>query len=194
MVGNVRRVVRIAGEHLVAQRKAIKGDDNRNTDLLAVRPVIARITALRLRIAFGLALEIGARHVIEQHFVLGGKQLAAALRQMCFERAFVFKQVVERAIQALLRHLLLAELQQIGKCRPAVPILGDVQLARRLAQTRGDQQCCHLCPGNELFPDRQKLLTEMLKPGPAPQSEHQVHVPEPKRAFHANAFEANWNC
>ena len=53
---------------------------------------------------------------------------------MRFQRTFVLEQVVERTIQALLGDLCFAELQQIGKCRAAVPILGNVQLARWLAQ------------------------------------------------------------
>jgi hypothetical protein len=54
------RVVGVAGEYLVAQRKAVKSDDNGNAYLLAVGPVIARIAALRLRIALGLAFKIRA--------------------------------------------------------------------------------------------------------------------------------------
>src|SRR5262245_20197490 len=51
------RVMRVAREHLVAERKTVKSDDNSNTYLLAIGPVIARIAALRLRVALGLALK-----------------------------------------------------------------------------------------------------------------------------------------
>jgi hypothetical protein len=60
----------VAGEHLVAQRKAIEGHHERNADLLAVGAMVARVAALRLRVGFRLALEIRARDIVEQHFVL----------------------------------------------------------------------------------------------------------------------------
>ncbi len=127
------RVVGVAGKHLVAQRKAVEGHHQRDADLLAVRAVIAGVAALRQRIGFGLALKVGARDVVQQHFVLDGKQLAAALRQMHFQRRLVRKQMIERAIKSILVDLLVAKLQQIAKRRATIPILGNVQLARRFA-------------------------------------------------------------
>ena len=108
------RIVRVAGKHLIAQREAIEGHHKGDADLLAVRPVIARIAALRLRIARRLAFEIGAGHVIEQHLVLHREQLAAATCQVRFQRGLVRKQVIEAAVQPVLVHLLFAELQQIA--------------------------------------------------------------------------------
>ena len=80
-------IMGVAGEHLVAQGKAVEGHDQRDEDLLAVGTMIAGIAALRLRVGLRLALEIGARDIVEQHFVLDRKQLAATLRQMRFESA-----------------------------------------------------------------------------------------------------------
>ena len=64
------RVVGVAGEDLVAQRKAVKRHDQSDTHLLAVGAMIARIAALRLRVGFRQAFEIRARDVVEQHLVL----------------------------------------------------------------------------------------------------------------------------
>ena len=89
------RIVGVAGEHLVAQGKAVEGHDQRDAHLLAVGPMIARIAALCLRVGFRLAFEIGARDVVEQHLVLDREQLAAALRQMRFERRLVRQQMIE---------------------------------------------------------------------------------------------------
>jgi hypothetical protein len=50
------------GEHLVAQRRAVEGHDQRDAYLFAIRAMITRIAALRLRIGRGLALKICARH------------------------------------------------------------------------------------------------------------------------------------
>ena len=108
--------------------------------------MIARIAALRLRVGFRQAFEIGARDVVEQHLVLNRKQLAAALRQVRFERRLVAEKTIEGAIKPILVDLLIAELKQIAKRRATIPILGDVQLARRLAQPRRHQHRRHLRP------------------------------------------------
>jgi hypothetical protein len=81
--------VSVAGEHLVAQWKAVEDHDERDAYLLAIGPMIPRVTALRQRVRFRLALEICARDIIEQHLILNRKQLTAALRQMRFERLFM---------------------------------------------------------------------------------------------------------
>ena len=107
------RVMGVAGEHLVAQGKAVKSHDESNADLLAVGAMVAGIAALRLRVRFGLALEVCARDIIEQHLVLDRKQLSAALRQMRFEVHLVCEQMIEAAIEAVLVDLLVSELQQI---------------------------------------------------------------------------------
>ena len=52
----------------------------------------------RPRVGFGLAFEERARHVIEQHLVLGRELLASTPRQMPFERGLVHQQFVERAV------------------------------------------------------------------------------------------------
>jgi hypothetical protein len=69
-------VVRVAGEHLVAQREAVEGHHQSDADLLAVGAVIAAVAALRQRVGLRLALEVGAGHVVQQHLVVDRKQLA----------------------------------------------------------------------------------------------------------------------
>ena len=58
------------------------------------------------------------------------------------------EQMIKGAVQAVLVDLLVAELQQIAERRPTVPILGNVQLARRLAKPRRHQNGRHLRPGD----------------------------------------------
>ena len=53
---------------------------------------------------------------------------------MRLQRRLVREQAIERAIEPVLVDLLIAELQQIAKRCAAIPILGNVQLARRLAE------------------------------------------------------------
>jgi hypothetical protein len=146
--------MRVAGEHLVAQGKAVKRHHKGNANLFAVGTVVARITALRLRVRFRLALKIGARDVVEQYLVLDCKQLSAALRQMRFECGLVHEEVVKAAIEAILVDLFIPKLQQIGKRRAPVPILGNVQFARRLAESCHHKHRRHLCPCDMLLSNR----------------------------------------
>jgi hypothetical protein len=104
-------VVGVAGEHLIAEREAVEGHDKRNAHLCAVGAMIARIAALRLRVRFRQAFEIGARDVVEQHFVLNREQLSATLGQMRLQRRLVREQAIERAIEPILVDLFIAELQ-----------------------------------------------------------------------------------
>ena len=80
---------------------------------LQIGAMIAGIAAACLRIGLGLALEISACYVIEQHLILDRKQLAAALRQMRFEFGLVCEQMIEPAVEPILVDLLVPELQQI---------------------------------------------------------------------------------
>jgi hypothetical protein len=62
--------------------------------------MIAGIAASRLRVRLRLALEIGARDVIEQHFVLNREQLSTTLGQMRLQGALVREQPIERRDRA----------------------------------------------------------------------------------------------
>ncbi len=68
-----RGIVRVAGKDLVAQGKPIEGHDQRDTHLLAVGPVIARVPALRKRVARRFPFKVRARHVIQKDLVLAGE-------------------------------------------------------------------------------------------------------------------------
>jgi hypothetical protein len=179
----------VAGEHLVAQGKAVEGHHQGDADLLAVGTVIAAVAASRQRIALRLAFEVGAGHVVQQHFVVDREQLAAAPRQMCLQLRLVLQQQIERAIQPILVDQIAIELQQIAQRRAPIPILGNVQLARRLAQPGRHQHCRHLRPRHGLLATRQKLLAQIGKPAAAPQRLRQIDVAELAGAFHAHALQ-----
>jgi len=85
--------------------------------------------------------------------------LDANLREeMRFEVRLVREQMIEPAIKTILVDLLIAKLEQIAKRRAAIPILGNVQLARRLAEPRRHQHGRHLCPRDALLANRQQPL------------------------------------
>jgi hypothetical protein len=181
----------VAGEHLIAQGKAIEGHDEGDAYLLAVGPMIAGIAALCLRVGFQLALEIGAGDIVEQHVVLDREQLPAALRQMRFQFGLGCEQMIEAAIEPILVDLLIPELQQIAKRRAPVPTFRDVQLARWLAESCRHQHGRNLRPRDVLLADWKQPRAQLLKTGAAPQRERQVHVAELTRALDANALHSH---
>src|SRR5262245_26969982 len=67
------RVMDIAGEYFIAQRKAVESHNERNAHLLAVRALVARIASLGVRVSFSLTLKICACYVVKQHLILNGK-------------------------------------------------------------------------------------------------------------------------
>ena len=120
----------IAGEHLIAERETVKGHNERDADLLAVGAMIAGVAALGQRVGLRLALEIGAGHIIEQHFVLNRKQLCrSALTNALRVPICVPADQIECAIEPVFVDLLIAKLQQIAERRSPIPIFGDVEFA-----------------------------------------------------------------
>ena len=99
--------------------------------------------------------------------------------------------MIEPAVEPILVDLLTAELEQIAKRRPAIPILGNVQLARRLAKSRRNQHGRHLRPRDTLLASRKQPLARRLKTDAAPQRQRQIHIAKPTRAFDPNALQAH---
>ena len=153
--------------------------------------MIAGIAALRLRVRLRLALEIGAGDVVEQHVVVDCEQLSATLGQVRLQGRLVREQAIERTIEPILVDLLIAELQQIAKRRAAIPVLGNVQLARRLAEASRHQHRRHLRPSDAFLAHGKQAPTQLLEPQPTPQGERHIHIAKPTRPFDANTFQAN---
>ena len=99
--------------------------------------------------------------------------------------------MIKGAVKAVLADLLVAELQQIAERRPTIPIFGNVQLARRLAETGRHQNSRHLRPRDPFQTHRQQLSAQFLKAGSAPECERQVHIAKLTRAFDANALQTH---
>src|SRR5215831_14862631 len=70
--------------------------------------------------------------------------------------------MIEGAVETILVDLLIAKLKQIGKRCATVPIFGNVQLARWLAEPRHHEHGCHFRPGNALLSNGQQLLWHPL--------------------------------
>ena len=110
---------------------------------------------------------------------------------MRLQRRLVREQAIERPIKAILVDLLVAELQQIAERRAAIPVLGNVQLARRLAQPSRHQHRRHLRPSDAFLAHRKQAPAQLLEPQPTPQGERQIHIAKPARALDADALQSN---
>jgi hypothetical protein len=108
---------------------------------------------------------------------------------MRLQLGLVLQQQVERTIQPILVDQIGVELQQIAKRRAPVPIRGDMQLARWLAQPRRHQNRRHLRPRHCFLARGQKLLAQIGQTRAAPQRQRQIHVAELARAFHTHALQ-----
>ncbi len=183
--------MRVAGEHLVAQREAIKGNHQGDAHLFAIGAVIARVAAFGLRIGGSLAFEVGRGDIVEQHFVVQGEELAHALGQVRLERGFVRQQFVEPTIQPILVDERIVQLQQIAQRGAPVPVLGNMQFAGGLTQPGGHQHGGHLLPRHFFLAGRDVGCSELIEPAGAPQRERQVHIAEVPAVFHAHPFETH---
>jgi hypothetical protein len=82
---------------------------------------------------------------------------------MGLQRRLVRQQAVERAVQPIVVDGFGRHAQQIAQRRAAIPILGDVQLARRLAQPGNHQDRRHRRPRHPLAAARQRLATQLVE-------------------------------
>ena len=178
-----RHVHRVAGEHLVAQRYPLARHHQRDAHLLAVRPMVATVPACGQRVLRRLALEVRARHVVQQQVVPQREQLAQSRLQVLLDRHLVRQQSIQRAVQTVVIHRLARQSEQILQRGAPVPVLGDVQLARRLAPSRYHQPRRHHRPRHRLAPRRQQPRAQRVQPQRTPQRPAQPHVPEGSAAL-----------
>jgi hypothetical protein len=123
----------VAVEDLVAERDPLPGDHQSDADLLAVGPVVPAVAALRLRVPCGQALEVGTGDVVEQKVVLQSKELSEPFLEMHLNRLLVGQEPIQPAIESVFVHPLAGDPEQVVERSAAIPVLSDVQLARRLA-------------------------------------------------------------
>jgi len=105
------------------------------------------------------------------------------------QRLALFEHAVQRSIAAVVVDLRLGHVEQIVQRRAAKPILGDVQLARRLAQPRDDQYRRHRGPRHIFASAGQQPRQQLIQPQRLPQSPRQRHIAETSATFQEQATE-----
>lgn len=156
----------VALEDFITEREPFLGDDETDTDLLAVEALIARVPAAGLRVSGLLALEVGRGHVVEEDVVLDGKELPQAFLEMGLDLVLQHDELVERAVQTVVVDVLLADAQEIGERTLLIEALGDGELARRLTEAGGDQHLGQ--PGSRDLgrPPGERILLAALRQEP----------------------------
>ncbi len=121
----------VALEDFIGKRKAFRSDNQRDNDLFAVGPVIARVAAPGFLDLFNFAFKVGACQIVKQHIEAGSKEVVPPEGQMLFQGFLVLDHVVQRAIKAILFRHPFVTLQQRRHGRLRKPFLVDGKLAAR---------------------------------------------------------------
>ena len=153
--------------------------------------MVAAVAAPGEWIGRGLSFEVGAGHVVEQQLVVEREQLAQAPLEMLLQTPLVRQQPVERPVQTVVVDPLHRHPREIRQRRPPVPILGNVQLARRLAQPRNHQDRRHRRPRHLLATRRHLRGAKPIELQRLPQSPAQPDVAKTPRPFQANLLQPN---
>jgi hypothetical protein len=114
----------VARQHLVGERQAFGRDDEGDDDLDAVPALVAAVAEAAgiVRVVRHGALEVGAREVVEQHFVARAEEIAPALAQMGEEFLFVREQQVVTAVEGVVLRGTGVDAEQVGERRSGEPV------------------------------------------------------------------------
>src|SRR5262245_1212900 len=186
-----RAVVAVAGENLVAQGVAVAADDQPDEHLLAVGAVVTRVAAPGLGVGDGLALEVGAGKVVEQPVVCQAEQPAPPLWQGDLQERLVGQQPIQGPREAIIVDLVVGNAQKVPAGGAAEPILGDVQLAGRLAEAGPDQHGRQLGPRPLCTSLRQPLFQKGIEVQRLPQAQPEPDVPEAAAALQVEAVQVD---
>ncbi|HEV8454037.1 MAG TPA: hypothetical protein VGQ24_04050, partial [Gemmatimonadales bacterium] len=124
----------IAREDFIAERHPLARDHQGQADLLAVGAVVPAVAPLRQGILGRLPFEVDAGHVVGQQIVVEGEELPPPGDQMLLEGGLVRQQAIEGAVEAIIVDQRGRPGEQVLERRAPIPVLGDVELARGLAQ------------------------------------------------------------
>ena len=138
-----------------------------------------------------VAFEVGARHVVEQKIALQLEEFAEPLLEVRFDRFFVGQEPVERGVESIGVHLLGGHAQEIFQHRAAIPLLLDVQFARRLAEPGDGKNRRHRPPRHVLTTRGQKLRQEPVESEHPPQPPGQPDVTEITQPLEPDVLEAD---
>ena len=155
--------------------------------------MVPRVASLSKRIGLGLALEIRARHVVQQQVVLQPEEFAEAILQEHFQGFFVRQQRVQGAVETLLIDLLDGNAQKIGQRAFGVEMLGDVQFAGGIAEATENEDQRHQRPGDVFLARGDGAVEEVLQAQLFDEFQPQPRAAEITTVLHAQAFDIDFH-
>ena len=162
----------VAGQDLIGERQALRGDDERDDELRAIGPLVAAVAVASLAVLRqigGVDLEIRAGQIVEQHIEGGVEQIAPALGQMREQLLFVSEQQVVTVVELVRFREAEVGPQEVGHGAVEEPLAMQPPLASRSNQPVGDQHLQHMVPARSLAASGQALGPETIELKLAPQ-------------------------
>jgi len=160
------RVRRIAREHFVGERQALRGHHQSDHHLHAVRTVIARVAvaALIVFICRWIGFEVRAREIIQEHIEARVEQIPPATYQVIEHGLFVRKQPVVTTVERMDVGKRGIGAKQITERTPLKPVPMQAPLATRRQEPIRHQHKQHLIPTRTFARGRQSLAPELIEP------------------------------
>ena len=133
-------VTGVARHHLVGEREALRGHDQGDDHLDAIRAFVSAVAKLTFPGKRRVALEVGTGQVIEQHIEARLEQHLPALAKKREEGAFVGQQLVQASVQGVIGQHANRTPQQVAHGAMCIPV------AMQTPFTAGvDELIAHLC-------------------------------------------------
>ena len=129
----------VAVHDFVAHGESLGRDDQRQHDLFAVKAMIAAVAVAGFLNLPGLALEIGAGQVVEQHVELGSKKVLPSPLQVGEESVAMLEQLVQHTVKLVLAAPGKAFAQQVAHGAALIPYPVTAPFAARLDEPIGDR-------------------------------------------------------
>jgi len=112
---------------------------------------------------------------------------------MLLQLALVGQQAIEGPIEPVVVHQRRRQREQVLERGPPIPVLGDVQLARGLAETGQHEHLRHRGPWHRLARLGQQPVQHLIEPQRTLERPAEPDVAEGAAALEPNPLEANWN-
>ena len=161
-----RLVARVAGQHFVGERKALRRDHERDDHLRAVRALVAAVTVAPwvVFILGRVAFKIGARQVVEQDIEARVEEILPAPLQVAKERGLVREQALVARVELV--DFGQAEIgpEEIGQSAALEPLAVQPPFAARRQQPVNGERLQHQIPPRPLAAGRQTLGEKRVEP------------------------------
>ena len=162
----------VAGQDLIGERQALRGDDERDDKLRTIGPLVAAVAVASfavLRQIRGVDLEIRAGQIIKQHIEGGVEQIAPTFSQVRKQLLFVSQQQVVTVVELVRFRQAEVGPQEVGHGAIEEPLAMQPPLASRSNQPVGDEDLQHMVPARSLATSGQALGPETIELKLAPQ-------------------------